>query len=292
MEINPFRGKPLTAISVFEPWKVRGGPIGLPLFGAITLEFGDVALLFKSPLRYARTDQRANLASFMAPDGLRKVAASYRPIACDLDQLGCHRHLLQARASGTQPFFWQTVLPESRNSLVLDNQPDLLRLFGKTPLGMNPVSDTVIELRFTGQEFPIWLTYRDDLDGAIQMAWAGWQHEIAEIVVSEPDHAFGWLHPEALYPISAKGKLWPTMGRYIEFAAWQAMRGKRDVGVASGEVLLAIHEEALRLKFEAHPQLARRFAACRFPIIGDGLSDVAIQALNRFRAAHSTIPAS
>ena len=285
MEISPFRGKPLTTISVFEPWKVRGGPIGLPLFGAITLEFGDVALLFKSPLRYARADQPA-------PGGLRKVVAALRPIVCDLDQLGFYRRLLQGRASETQPFFWQTGLPESRNCLALDNPSDSRRLVGQTLLGMNPVSDTVIELRFSGQDFPTWLTYREDLDGAIQMAWAGWHHEIAEIVVSEPEHAFGWLHPEAPYPISVKGKLWPTMGRYVEFAAWQVMRGPFDPGTKSDDALLAIHEEALRLKFEAHLLLARRFAALRYPIIGDGLDGVAIQALTRLRAAYSTIPAS
>ena len=57
-------------------------------------------------------------------------------------------------------------------------------------------------------------------------------------------------------------------------------------------MLLAIHEEAVRLKFEGHPHLARRFAAIRFPITGDGVSELSVQALTRYRAAYSANPAS
>lgn len=293
MELDPFLGKPLTAISVFEPWKERGAqPMGLPLFGAIALEFGDTALLFKSPLRYTRTSLYASFASFTASDGLREATADFRAIVCDTEQLGFHKRTLEGRASVTQAFLWSPVLPESRRSLVLDNLPDLLRLYGQVLLGMTPVSETVIELRFSGQDFPIWLSYREDLDGAIQMAWAGWHHQITEIVVSEPDCAFGWLHPDAPYPICAKAKLWPNMRRYIESATWEATRGQRGPVRQNKDVVLAIHEQALRLKFEGHLQLARRFAAIRYPIVGDCLRDIAIQALHRMRAADSAIPAS
>lgn len=293
MEIDPHLGKPLSAISVFEPWRQRNASqVGLPLFGAIAMEFGDTALLFKSPLRYSRVGLHTNFASYIAPDRFHEITANYRATVCDTDLLNFHRRMMQNRASETQTFFWQSVLPESRHSLALDNLPDLRRLFGQTLLGMNRVSDTVFELRFSGQEFPMWLTYREDLDGAIQMAWAGWNHEISEIVVSQPDNAFGWLHPDAQYPICAMGRLWPNIGRYIESAHWQATRSQRDLRSDDKAILLAIHEQALRLKFEGHPNLARRLAACRYPIIGDGLSDVAIQALQRFRAAYSTSPAS
>ena len=78
----------------------------------------------------------------------------------------------------------------------------------------------------------------------------------------------------------------------FDSAHWQATRSQRDLRSDDKAILLAIHEQALRLKFEGHPNLARRLAACRYPIIGDGLSDVAIQALQRFRAAYSTSPAS
>lgn len=280
MEFNPVCGKRLTAISVFEPWRECGTkPIGLPLFGAITLEFGDdMALIFKSPLRYARTS-------------LHEAKSDLRAIVCDIDQLGFYQRMLEGCASVSQPCRWKPVLPESRHSMPLDNLPDLRRILGQTLLGMTTVSDTIIELRFSRQDFPIWLTYREDLDGAIQMAWAGWHHHIVEIVVSEPTHAFGWLHTDAPYPIYAKGKHWPNIGRYIESAAWQATRRYRS-GTENHDVLLEIHEEALRLKFECYPQLARRFAAIRYPIVSDSMNDVAIQAFARLRAAHSTSPAS
>lgn len=287
MELDPFGGKPLTAISVFEPWKERDTlPMVPPLFGAITLEFGDTALLFKSPLRYTRVRRDENFASFMAPGGLHKVTTDYRAIMCDIDQLNFYRRMLQDRASETQPYFWQIVLPESRHSLLLDNLADLRRLYGQRMLGMTRVSDTVFELRFSGQDFPIWMSYREDLDGAIQVAWAGWNHHITEVVVTEPGHAFGWLHPDAPYPICVKGKHWPNSRRYIESATWEATRGQRDPRSEDKDVLLAIHEEALGLKFECYPHLARRFAAIRYPIVGDGLSDIAIQALQRLRAAY------
>lgn len=314
MEFDPFLGKRLTAMSVFEPWKERGTqPIRPPLFGAIALEFGDIALLFESPLRYSRAGWNASLESFMAPGGLHSVTTDYRPIVCDMDQLRWHKRLVEHRScvcetdqsgfhkrvredgvSVLQPSIWTSVLPESRHRLVLDNLPDLRRLYGQTLLAMSPVSDTVMELRFSGQDFPLWLTYREDLDGAIQVAWAGWHHQITAIVVSEPDCAFGWLHPNAPYSIRVKAKCWPNISRYIESARWEATRSQRDPRSQNENHLLAIHEEALRLKFEAHPQLARRFAAIRYPIFSEcvELVVVASQALHRLRAAHSTTPAS
>ena len=64
MEIDPHLGKPLSAISVFEPWQQPSrSPLRLPLFGAIALEFDDTALLFKSPLRYSRVGLHTNWAS-------------------------------------------------------------------------------------------------------------------------------------------------------------------------------------------------------------------------------------
>jgi hypothetical protein len=294
MEFNPLLGRRLTAMSVFEPWRERGPPhIALPLFGAITLEFGDMALFFKSPLRYARVGLNQNFASFMAPGASRGIATSYRPIVCDMDQLGFYRRMLQNRAGETQPFYWQSVLPESRHSLMLDNLPDLRRLFGQTLLGMNRVSDTAFELRFTGQDFPLWSCYRSDLDGAIQVSWADWNHRITEVAVTEPDHAFGWLHPNAPYPICEMSRKWPNIRRYIESATWEATLGQREIRCGDKEeVLLAIHEAALRLKFEQHPTLARRFAAIHFSIIGDCFGENAIQAMQRLRAVNSIIPAS
>ena len=188
------------------------------------------------------------LASVIAPDGLLKITADHRAILCDQDQLDFYRRILQNQAGETQPFFWQSVLPESRYSLALDNLPDLRLLFGQTLLGMNRVSAEVFELRFSGQEFPMWLTYREDLDGAIQMAWAGWNHEISEIVVSQPDNAFGWLHPDAQYPICAMGRLWPNIGRYIESAYWQGARSQRGLRSDDKAILLGIFHEGVLQK--------------------------------------------
>jgi hypothetical protein len=292
MEFNPLFGRCLIALTVLEPWKDSSTrTFGLPLFGAIVLEFDcGTALVFKSPLRYARTSSHASLASFLAADGLREARAAFRHIVCDMDQLGFHKRALVGSAGVTQPSSWRPVLPVSHNSLAPDNLPDLQQLHGHAMLGMSAVSGNVFELRFSGQDFPIWLTYREDLDGAIQVAWAGWDHRITEVVVTEPDHAFGWLHPDAPYPICAKAREWPNIGRYIKWAHWEATRSQRDPHGDDGGVLLAIHEDALRMKFECHPQLARRFAAIRYPIAG--LSDMAIQALTRLRATYPTSPAS
>lgn len=290
MEFDPLFGRRLTALTVLETWRYSSDPeFQLPLFGAVALEFGALALLLKSPLRFARIDRHASLASFLAPDGLRANRASYRPIVCELDALEFHKRALQGVTSAAQPCRWISVLPQSRTSLVLDNLPDLQQLYDQTLLGMTAVSSTVIELRFTGQEFPTRTHYREDLDGAIQVAWAGWQHRIREIVVSEPECAFGWLHLQAPYPICARSRRWPNIERYIKWATWDATRGHRDP-LADDRVLLAIHEDALRMKFECHPALARRFAAIRYPIAG--LSDMAIQGLTRLRAARSLIPPS
>lgn len=183
--INPFLGKRVTAISLFEPWLEPGPVPKLPLFGAIAFEFEDVALFFHSPLRY----------QFGNPKRLPKHAPSKSclPMRCDLEQLEWHKGLLSELGMARRLAGWVTTRP-ARLEVAY---PALASLLGAEFASYGFLSRQIFELCFVGQE-SVLVTYREDLDGALQVAPAAWMHTIHEVVIHGPEYAFGWLHDQTL----------------------------------------------------------------------------------------------
>jgi len=193
---NPFIGKRVTAISVFEPWLEPVQLPKLPLFGAIVFEFEDVALFFRSPLRYQFGNPR--LKPRHAP------SKSCLPIRCDLEQLEWHKGLLAEISVVRQRTGWVSIKSADQAEI---GYPALASLLGAEFASYGFLSRQKFELCFANRE-PVLVTYREDLDGALQVARAGWMHIIHEIVLHGPEYAFGWMHDRAPDPIYADGKGW------------------------------------------------------------------------------------
>ena len=247
--INPFLGKRVTAISVFEPWLEPEPAPKLPLFGAIVFEFEDVALFFRSPLRY----------QFGNPKRIPKQAPSKSclPIRCDLEQLAWHKGLLTELGMARRLSGWAVIQAAPLEM----SYPALARLLDAELVSYGFLSRQRFELCFVGCE-SVLVTYREDLDGALQVAPAAWMHTIHEVVIHGPEYAFGWLHEQARYPIHADGRHWPDNDAFIREKLWLA--GRRG-GSPSAAVTARIRQRAWRLKANQHPQLAVRLRAICYP---------------------------
>ena len=253
--INPFLGKRLTAISVFEPWLEPGGMPKLPLFGAIAFEFEDVALFFRSPLRY----------QFGNPKRIPKQAPSKSclPIRCDLEQLAWHKGLLTELGVACRLSGWAMIRPAPQEM----SYPALASLLDAKFVSYGFLSRQKFEVCFAGCE-SVLVTYREDLDGALQVAPAAWMHTIHEVVIHGPEYAFGWMHDRAPYPIHADGKRWPHNESFIRETIWLAGRNKSSLSDAA---IARIRQRASKLKTNQHPHLAVRFRAICYPVRAESM---------------------
>lgn len=304
---NRLVGKRLTRLSVYEPWKEIGAQMDLypPLFGAVMLEFEDVALLCKSPLRFSRKDQ----SSMMFDDDGRQRSLGFHLTLCSLDEA---RYFQDALACcGESGSAW----PGMRGWRPIKNdgtQALSTYLAMRTKLGctltsihlqsfeeQNSQGQDVLLLNFRGNEQALQISYREDLDGALQVADPGWRYQLDEVVFGKDERAaFGWLSPCASYAIVADNRRWPNLERYLE---WLKFKQRRlgSIGVHQSEPNMASAcfsaanereaclEYGMRLKLEQHPCLRRRFLAIRYPVRGlyfdDNLNSVMQSLLLQYR---------
>ena len=92
-------GRTLTQVEVFDPW---GPANALPLFGALALSFGDVALFCKSPLRFCREPRGTAIAS----DEDERIELGFRMDICDQEELAAHQSLLESPRFNPTPLRW------------------------------------------------------------------------------------------------------------------------------------------------------------------------------------------
>lgn len=281
MWLNALVGRVLTKVEVFDPWQQAGGPATvLPLFGALALSFGDVALFCKSPLRYCRD---AGGSILPGAEGT-SLNLGYRIDLCDLDQLEAQQSLLESTRFTPYPKRWQRIPPPPRTGHHLHNGQDIERVIGQRMAAVQLVTspDIAIDLIPESGAGGLGLCYRADLDGTIQLARPGWHYRIDEINLSQPEHAFGWLLDAAPYPVTLDGKRWNSVEHYAtSFDAELLARNLVSSGTACAATRISaarvtvgrwLREKARLAKFVQHPSLAMRLGAIRYPVFGkDGL---------------------
>ncbi len=102
-------GKLLTAIKVFEPWRGENPDPDIPLFGALVIEFEDIAVLFKSPLRYCRSTQGSQIT---LTDG-RRVDLGFRVDCGDPEEIEARCHGFDNPIINPLGLNWQSVFSPS-----------------------------------------------------------------------------------------------------------------------------------------------------------------------------------
>jgi hypothetical protein len=274
-------GRTLTKVEVFDPWRQAGGPANaLPLFGALAMSFGDVALFCKSPLHYCRQPGGTAIAS----DDGERIELGFRMDICDQEELAARQSLLESPRFNPTPLCWQRIPPPPRQGGILHNRLDIERAIG-TQLGsvrFVRTPEIALDLIPVATDACLRITYREDLDGAIQFARPGWRYAISRIKLTRPEHAFGWLLDDAPYPICVQGKCWNSVERFATSfdAELLARHLARDgtpcvaerISAARVAVAIELRQTARLCKFLQHDPLARRLQALHYPVLGsDGL---------------------
>lgn len=276
MIFDCLHGRTLTKVEVFDPWGQVGSPANaLPLFGALALSFGEVALFCKSPLRYCR---QAGGTVIATEDGER-IELGFRMDLCDPEELAAHQSLLASPRFNPLPQCWQRIPPPPRQGGILHNRQDIEKAIGTQlgSVGFVRAPEFAIDLIPVAADARLRITYREDLDGAIQLARPGWRYAISRIQPARSDHAFGWLRDDAPYPICVQNKCWDNVERFATSfdAELLARHLAREATPCVAERISAVRATVgieLRLtarlcKFLQHEQLARRLAAIRYPVL-------------------------
>jgi hypothetical protein len=137
-----------------------------------------------------------------------------------------------------------------------------------------------LRLRFLGGSHC--LSWRPDLDGCIEFAPVGCQHAIERIVVSNPESAFGWLHPASSHPFALDEGCW----RSAQVSDWpwplrKALQSHHEPEAFYRDTMRRV----LTARFRQAPLLRQRLLALRYPVqvkyVPDGLIEEIAQALRR-----------
>jgi hypothetical protein len=259
-------GHPLRCIRVFDPWTEATVGTGVasirkfPLYGGITFDFGKVALVFLSPLRYMRHQGGTTVFDALTN---QSVPLGYRVHACkEWDQQLFQQLVIEGMpvAQASHPNW----MDASKEFVMIGKALVDARIVRNTSPAIANRSTALptLELRFDNGR-SLWLTYREDLDGSIQAAEPGWNHRIVCIEPTEHGHAFGWLLDDAPYPLLIDGRRWTHVADYVN--GFLEDRGIRNNKAAQAYERQRRREYAVRLKFVHYPQLARRLKAVQYP---------------------------
>lgn len=103
-------------------------------------------------------------------------------------------------------------------------------------------------------------------------------HHFPRIVLTRPEHTFGWLLDDARDPICVQGNCWDSVERFATsfdaelLARHLARDGKpcvaEQISAARAAVGIELRQAARLCKFLQHDQLALRLQALRYPVVG------------------------
>ena len=251
----------LTKIELIEPWRCTGRAAGVVvrslLAGAMALHFGDLALICTSPLRYLRSGLGTQLA---ATDAESMLSLGYRIHVVD---------------SGEADLF----LPSGSCRLTLTSKDMQAHgLFGAEPPlvlfhGVHEGIDLAsINLRLLGSDW-FQLSYRSDLDGAIEFVPCGSRHQLTTVNVTCPNDEFGWLHPASAHPFVLDNRHWKTA--HPRDWPWPLARVWRSQPTSSE--YRQVMKAALLARFSQHDKLRRRLKAIQCPVTVAGVPEGLIE---------------
>lgn len=245
----------LRQVELIDPWRLAARQVGMVgsslLAGALVLRFEEQALICSSPLRYSRGNKGTSIAAL---DGEGVASLGYRASICHSEDADLMFPAPACRLT------WSA--EELRSRGLLGPAPPQMLLQRLAPYE----TGWAIGLRFLGAHW-LHLTYRLDLDGAIEFAPVGSHHGAASITVESPGDEFGWLHPASAYPFALDDRCWPSayprdwpLPLRKALQSQPASGGYRDV-----------MQRALLARFRQHGGLRRRLLAIRHNVAVRGV---------------------
>lgn len=253
--LAPLLGQSLCRIQVCEPWATDRSSIVLG--GALVLGFSGAALVCLSPLRYMRS--QAGTAAFCEAMG-HPVSLGFRANVCEADLVQRFKALVNGPCD--EP---HQLLPPPRwiNVALGDLAAVGQRLVQATLLPVGSSALSRLELTFNGG-MAVWLTYRLDLDGSIQLGLPGSDHVISTVAPAVPNDPFGWLLDEAPAALCIDGRRWKNVREYG--AGFSARVEAQLAGTMAERNESWRRVQGRVIKYRTYPSLWRRFQAIRYPL--------------------------
>lgn len=249
--------QPIRRIDLIQPWRAAGKKVGVVadslLAGAMAIHFADSALIFRSPLRFARcqTGTVIGVRSSGAP-----LTLGYRFDVVPSEDVDGLFAACEPRLSLT-PDQWSGLRRVGKAESVF-LRADL------SCLG----SDYLLRLRLLDRGWCS-VSYRPDLDGVIELSPESARAEVPLVVVNSPADELGWLHPASEYPFVLDGLYWRTA--HPRDWPWSLAKGLQSQ--PAGDQYRETMQRALSARFTQHDRLRDRLSALRCAVQVKGVPD-------------------
>ncbi len=253
--------QPISRIDLIQPWRAAGKKVGVVadslLAGAMAIHFADSALVFRSPLRFARC-QTGTVIGVRSND--EPVTLGYRFDVVPSQDVDGLFAACEPRLSLT-PGQWSGLsrFGKAESVFLLAD----LSCLGK---------DYFLRLRLLDRGWCS-VSYRPDLDGAIEFSPENARAEVPRVVVNSPADEFGWLHPASAYPFVLDGQYWRTA--HPQDWPWPLARAWRSQPTSSEHRRLL--KAALLARFAQHGSLRRRLLSLPESILVAGVPEGLIE---------------
>lgn len=238
--------QPIRRIDLIQPWRAAGKKVGVVadslLAGAMAIHFTDSALVFRSPLRFASC--QTGTVVEMRSGGIPRTLGYRFDVMPSADVDGVFS-AIEPRLS-LLPERWPDLVPAGR-------EPSMLLLADVGRIG----GTCCLRLRLLDRGWCS-VTYRRDLDGAIEFSPQHDRVEVSGFVVNAPTDEFGWLHPASAHPFVLDGQYWRTA--HPRDWPWPLRKALRSHACPPA-LHAATLQRALLAKFSQHPALRRRLLA-------------------------------
>jgi hypothetical protein len=117
------------------------------------------------------------------------------------------------------------------------------------------------------------VSYRPDLDGAIEFSPENQRVQVPSVVVESPNDEFGWLHPASAYPFVLDGQYWRTA--HPRDWPWPLAKGLQSQ--PAGDAYRDTMRRALLARFSQQDALRRRLDSLAMHVRVAGLPAEIIQ---------------
>ena len=253
--------QPVRRIDLIQPWRAAGKKVGVVadslLAGAMAIHFADSALVFRSPLRFASC-QTGTVVGIRSSGAALTLGYRFDVVPSD-DVDGLFAACVPRRSLA--PDQWSGLNRVGRAQSVF-------LLAGLGCLGR----DYFLRLRLLDRGWCS-VSYRPDLDGAIEFSPENERVEVPRVVVNSPGDEFGWLHPASAYPFVLDGQYWRTA--HPRDWPWPLARAWRSQPTSSEHRRLL--KAALLARFAQHGSLRRRLLSLPESILVDGVPEGLIE---------------
>ena len=253
--------QPVRRIDLIQPWRAAGKKVGVVadslLAGAMAIHFEDSALVFRSPLRFAscQTGTVIGVRSSGAP-----LTLGYRFDLVPSEDVDGLFAACEPRLSLT-PEQWSGLSHIGRAESVFLLAD--LSCLGKAYF---------LRLRLLDRGWCS-VSYRPDLDGAIEFSPENARAEVPGFVVNSPSDEFSWLHPASEYPFVLDGQYWRT----ADPRDWPWPLARVWQSQLTSDGYRRVMRAALLARFSQHDKLRRRLKAIQCPVTVTGVPDGLIE---------------